>query len=100
MAAVLNDLTNELDVAEWSCEEAFRFHVAIVREDDGSVSVISLNLPGVVSCGESEAEAIEHFRDAAREVIASYESDGVEIPWKVCVDSDIPLGAQQRWIIL
>ncbi len=81
-------------------KNAYRCHIALVEEDDGSFSAIVLNLPGAGSCGKTREEALANVEEAIRGVIESYETDGQEIPWQ---DSDldgVPAGAERTWILV
>jgi predicted RNase H-like HicB family nuclease len=80
---------------------AVRAHLAIVKEGDGSFSVIVLNLPGCGSCGETEEDAISNVREAVKEVVESYRADGQEVPWVDAAENDdIPEGAKLKWIMV
>lgn len=81
--------------------KAVRAHLAIVKDSDGTFSVIVLNLPGCGSCGDSEDEAIANTREAIRGVVASYRDDNEDVPWLDAVDGDdIPEGAKLKWIMV
>jgi predicted RNase H-like HicB family nuclease len=84
----------------WSARTAYRCHVGLIREEDGSFSAIVLNLPGAGSCGETEQEALENVREAILGVIESYLASGEEIPWKDSESEDIPAGAKTKWILV
>ncbi|MBI1903337.1 MAG: type II toxin-antitoxin system HicB family antitoxin [Planctomycetes bacterium] len=74
--------------------------MAIVREDDGRVSVIVLNLPGVGSCGDTEDEAIANAREAIRATLETYIEDKEEIPWVDSNSASVPDGAKLKWILV
>lgn len=78
-----SDLLNRTEFETGGIDDGkkYRFRVAIVPEEDGSFSAISVNLPGVASCGETREEAIENFQEAAHLAICSYLDAGVQIPW-------------------
>jgi predicted RNase H-like HicB family nuclease len=57
------------------------------------------NLPGVVSEGETVAEAIDGVKDAFRGAVAVYRESGESIPWISDLDS-IPDGAVEKRIIV
>jgi len=82
----------------WAERKAYRLHMLITRDEDGVYSAVTLNLPGVGSCGETEQEAMANAKDAIREALASYE--GEEIPWRDSSSDEIPFGAKQKWIIV
>ena len=61
---------------------AIQLHILISKEDDEEqFSVVALNLPGCASCGETEDEAIENIKEAARGLIESYNDANQQIPW-------------------
>jgi predicted RNase H-like HicB family nuclease len=96
-----NYVATEYQVGEpkWN-PESYRCHLAIVREDDGTFSVIVLNLPGAGSCGDTEQEAIVNTREAVSGIIHSYRDSGVDIPWACATTYTIPDGAKQKWILV
>jgi predicted RNase H-like HicB family nuclease len=67
--------------------------------EDGGFSAHALNLPGVVSEGDTLDEAIENIKDAFRETILSYRDDARAIPW-ANVEIEEPEGSIKRWIIV
>ena len=78
-----------------------RAHLAIVKEADGSFSVVVLNLKGCGSCGDSEEDAVANVRDAVAEVVASYKDDNLDVPWVDISEYDnIPQGANLKWIMV
>ncbi len=84
----------------WAPPKAYRCHICTIREDDGTFSVIVLNLPGCGSCGDTEEEAIANARGAILGVVESHLSAGEEIPWTDSMSSDIPKGAMHKWILV
>ena len=62
-------------------------HVELIPEDDGTFSVIVPDLPGVESCGDTEAEAIENVKEALAGVMAEYHDSGDEVPWLAFEDA-------------
>jgi predicted RNase H-like HicB family nuclease len=81
--------------------QPYECRILLIPEDGGGYSVHLCRLPGVVSQGETEAEAIENIKDAFRAVLESYEADRVRIPWTdnpVCVDK--PAGSKEQWILV
>lgn len=79
---------------------AYRLHLAIVHEDDGTVSAIALNLPGAGSCSDTEEEAIANAKDAVSEVIRSYLDEKKEIPWNNDYNQRIPEGATIKRVLV
>ena len=66
----------KLEKTSFDPKSPYRCHLAISRDEDGSVSVVVLNLPGAGSCGKTEEEAIANAREAIQGVIESYLEDG------------------------
>jgi predicted RNase H-like HicB family nuclease len=85
---------------DWRSQNAYRCHVCIIREDDGSFSALVLNLPGTGSCGSTEEEALRNVTEAVCGVIASHRDAGEEIPWRDAASCDIPAGAKLKWILV
>ena len=59
----------------------FRCSVNVYQEDNG-YCVYAADLPGVVSEGNTESDALENIKEAYTGVIQSYWDDNEEIPWK------------------
>jgi predicted RNase H-like HicB family nuclease len=78
-----------LEATHWIAHPSgtYRCPVTLIPEDEGGFSAISANLPGVASQGETEAEAIENFKDAMAASLASYKAHGEAIPWKEVEES-------------
>ncbi len=88
-------LFNEVD---WPEECAYRCHIGLIREDDGQVSAIVLNLPGAGSCGTTVEEALHNVREAIVGVVESHKDAGEDVPW--LDDYEIPQGGQLKWILV
>jgi len=85
---------------EWKEVRAYRFHVLLMKEHDSGFSIIAINLPGVASMGDTEAEAIAHFREAAAAVLESYLDSGEAIPWKPDAEvGDLPFGVRRSVVV-
>lgn len=76
----------------------YRCHVALVTEDEGDVSAVVLNLPGVGSCGDNDAEALSNVREAIAATLASYAADKAPVPWLEPDSYPIPVNARHEWI--
>lgn len=87
-------------VYQWQAlnEGTYECRVMICPEVGGGYSAHALRLPGVVSQGETEDEALENIADAFQAVIQCYLESG-EIPWKE-VTVDRPAGCVERWILV
>ena len=77
-------------------DNAYKFLVQLSQDDQGIYSAVALNLPGTGSCGDTWAEAMENFREAAAGTIEYYVESGEEIPWEPIALSHTPEGAE--WI--
>lgn len=86
--------------SDWREKRAYRCHIALISEDDGSFSAVVLNLPGCGSCGPTEEEAIRNVREAISGVIESHNSAGEEIPWIDMAEEDIPVDSKRTWILV
>jgi predicted RNase H-like HicB family nuclease len=96
---VIGAFTPQTLLDEWAVE-SFRCHVAITTEEEGDYSAIVLNLPGVGGCGDTVGEALAELKDAVKAAIASYRKSGEPIPWCDEAASDIPNGADLRWVVV
>lgn len=76
----------------------YRCHIALITEDEGDVSAIVLNLPGVGSGGGSDEEALSNVREAIAATLASYAADKASVPWLEPDGYSIPANARQEWI--
>lgn len=56
--------------------------VRLIHEDSGGFSAQCMDLPGVISEGESENEAIANLEDAFRLTLDYYREALKEIPWQ------------------
>ncbi len=78
-------------------EAVIQCHAILCPDESGGFSAHCANLPGVVSQGDTEQEAIGNIADCFRETIAYYRSAGETIPWGE-VEIDRPVGFLERWI--
>jgi predicted RNase H-like HicB family nuclease len=85
---------------DWKPQKVYRCHICLIPEEDGTFSVVVLNLPGAGSCGRTKEEAIENVREAVLGVIESYSAHGEEIPWKNAEPEDIPANGMPKWILV
>ena len=98
--ALANTAASETLDPHWLESKAYRSHICLVQEDDGSFSAIVLNLPGTGSCGNTEEEALKNVREAILGVIESHVEAGEEIPWRGLDEYTIPEGTKQKWILV
>jgi predicted RNase H-like HicB family nuclease len=84
---------------EWRQPEGkvYRCPVYLYQESEGGFSVVSANLPGVASQGDTEGEAIENITEALEGAFAVYKESGEEIPWLPCPREPDP-GAVMHWV--
>lgn len=57
-----------------------RYHVVLEREAEGGYSVTVPDLPGCISQGETEAEALANIREAIEGYIEALKADGLPVP--------------------
>jgi antitoxin HicB len=60
--------------------KTLRYRIQLIREDDGSYTVIVPALPGCLTSGETVEEAIEMAKEAIEGYIQSLAARGLEIP--------------------
>jgi predicted RNase H-like HicB family nuclease len=76
---------------------AFQCRIAIVKEADG-FSAHAEQLPGVVSEGDTEAEALDQVAEACEAALKEYLASGQPIPWSDAkVEGDVVF---RRWIVV
>lgn len=85
-------------LGDFSAKNAYRFQTLVSADEDGVVSIVALTLPGLGSCGETEQEAIENFKEAAAGILASYREEGKDIPWKDATPPDTVRDGKIKWI--
>lgn len=72
---------NDADAQGGQKAEICVLRVHVSQDENGDFSAVALNLPGVVGCGETEAEAVASLTDGFRAALDVYREDGDEIPW-------------------
>jgi antitoxin HicB len=80
-------------------ESTLECRILICPEDVGGFSVHAMNLPGVVSEGETVDEAIANIRDAFAGAIAVYREKGEKIPWAPA-EVERTKDSIERWILV
>lgn len=80
-------------------ETAFQCHVILWPEDEGGYSAHCANLIGVVSQGDTIAEAMDNIADAFKETLAYYRDAGERVPWGK-VEAERPSGYLERRILV
>ena len=100
MEVYVNESTADQFSPEWKKPKAYRLHIFITRDEEGTYSAVARNLPGAGSCGDTAEEALENAKEAIRGVLESYESAGKDIPWKDTSGERLTLDTIQKWIIV
>jgi predicted RNase H-like HicB family nuclease len=72
---------------------------ALLSPEETGFSIHCLNLPGVVSQGETEAEAVENIKDAFRETVLYYRESHQPIPWGNA-DVERTPGSRTKFVIV
>jgi predicted RNase H-like HicB family nuclease len=81
-------------------ETAFECRVILLPEaEDGGYSAHCVNLPGVISQGETAQEAIENIIEAFRETVLHYREAKATIPWKLVIVDRLP-GAKEVSVVV
>lgn len=78
--------------------QRYECQLAILPDEEGGYSAVVVNLPGVGSCGETEAEAIEGACEALVGVIQSFRDRGLEIPWSDATNSELTSTSSTKWV--
>lgn len=77
----------------------YKCKVLLCPEESGGYSIHALTLPGVVSQGETEVEAIANIKEAFEGVLASYVESGDPIPWtSEQYPPEAASDSQERWV--
>jgi len=85
--------TGGLDSNTYECK------VLLCPESEGGFSAHAVRLPGVVSEGETETEALANIADAYRAALQSYRDSEMEIPWSD-EQFERPEGSKELWILV
>src|SRR5690349_14857714 len=80
-------------------DRTYECRVLLCPEEEGGFSAFAMKLPGVMSQGDSEQEALENIKDAFQAAIQSYTEAGKPVPW---MDGKIerPAGSFERWVLV
>ena len=81
-------------------KKVYECRVGLTQEECGGFSAEVVSLPGVVSEGESEKEALSNLKEAFRAAIGVYFDSDQEIPWSHETPKEIPLRVKERWILV
>ncbi|MEX0938235.1 MAG: type II toxin-antitoxin system HicB family antitoxin [Pirellulales bacterium] len=87
-------------LTEWETPEAgtYQLRVLLCPEDGGFIAH-ALRLPGVVSEGDTEAEAFENVKEAFCGALEEYLHDGGQVPW-ADVELERTKGSREVWLIV
>ena len=94
--------TEVLERTDWEKfvdANVFECRVLLCPEPEGGYSAHALRLPGVVSQGDSIAEALENITEAFRGAISVYQEGNQGIPWEQ-ITIDRPARSLERWILV
>ena len=92
----MSNATLNFDVSQdWDETPTYKLRVLLFKEEDGTISVIAMNLPGVVGCGDSEEEALESLKAGFRGVLEVCREEGIEIPWGEKSTANLPFGKEK-----
>ena len=77
----------------------YRLKVILHPEEEGGYSVWAESLPGAISQGETEAEALDMIKDAILETIRAHRDLDEPIPWK---EPEANPGESElvRWVVV
>ena len=92
-------LTQKIDFRLFS-ENDFECRILLLPEPSGGYSAHAINLPGVVSQGESDEEAVANLQEAFAGAIQAYQEAGEKIPWTTTETQEKPQDAKERWIVV
>lgn len=85
----------KIDQMEWDMpDRVYVCRAWFTPDDDGGFTVIAAKLPGVISEGDTENEAMENIIDAFRESILSYQEDEIDVPWE-----DVDPGSEAAFML-
>lgn len=90
-----------LGASQWKPfgERTFECRVLLYPETGGGFSAIAARLPGVVSEGETEKEALDNMAEVFQGAVAFYLDERGAIPWaEVAVERTE--GCKERWIVV
>lgn len=77
----------------------YECRILLLPEADGGFSAIIPRLPGAVSQGETEEEALANIKEAFRAVAKCYLRDSGTIPWSSPLQ-EYPKESHERWILV
>ena len=81
-------------------KKVYECRVWLIPEECGGFTAEVVSLPGVVSEGESEVEALSNLKEAFRAAIGVYFDLDQEISWSEETPIEIPMRVKERWILV
>jgi predicted RNase H-like HicB family nuclease len=92
--------SSPIGVTEWTrFTRTYELRVVLSLDSDGGYTAEVARLPGVVSEGETEQEALANIRDAFQGAAVEYLEESGSIPW--CEDTAVrPTGSVDRRILV
>jgi predicted RNase H-like HicB family nuclease len=89
----------EKPAADLCGEDRLECRALVCPEEEGGYSVHCLNLPGVISQGDSFEEAIENITDAFRETVLYYRDANETIPWAEVDAPQVAGSKEHRFLV-
>lgn len=83
--------------ADWTIypPHTYRVMAWLIPEAEGGYSVVSINLPGCCTQGETVGECVANLKEAATGAIEAYHAHGEKIPWVKSPMPRRPKGAKR-----
>lgn len=89
----------EVPVISWRFSEPSTYHILVyLFADGGSVTALAAHLPGLVSQGRSERQALDNLAEAFKGLLDSYRSTGQPVPWQETPIEDPDEDFTKDWI--
>ncbi len=79
---------------------AYQCRIILCPESVGGYSAHAIDLPGVVSQGESVAEAVANLVEAFKAAIKVYIDENLDIPWGADQEFECPSNAIEKWVVV
>ena len=89
-------------VADWKLREynppVKSFRAALCPEEEGGFSIFAIHLAGVVSQGDTEAEAVENIREAFLAMLESCQKHNEPLPFSAQPVVELAPDCRLLWI--
>lgn len=90
-----------IDATCWRVlENAIECRAILCPEEDGGFSAIVRDLPGAVSQGDTEDEALANLREAFAGLVVAYRDSNQPIPFCARDPAASIAGCKHRWILV